>query len=70
MARRTCRTAMAIMAVSMIGLHARQASAHPAQPADDRRYDIPALGRGQTDHPVAVTLTGAYHNLLRRWTEV
>jgi PKHD-type hydroxylase len=31
---------------------------------------IQLLGQGQPDHPVAVPLTGVYHNLLRRWAEV
>jgi PKHD-type hydroxylase len=31
---------------------------------------IQLLGQAQPDHPVAVPLTGVYHNLLRRWAEV
>jgi PKHD-type hydroxylase len=31
---------------------------------------IQALGRDHPDHPSTVQLTGVYHNLLRRWSEV
>ena len=31
---------------------------------------IQGLTREQPDHPVAVQLTGVYHNLLRRWAEL
>jgi PKHD-type hydroxylase len=31
---------------------------------------IQGLGRDQPDHPAALQLTGVYHNLLRRWSEV
>ena len=31
---------------------------------------IQLLGQEHPDHPVAVPLTGVYHNLLRRWAEV
>jgi PKHD-type hydroxylase len=31
---------------------------------------IQLLAQGHVDHPVAVPLTGVYHNLLRRWAEV
>jgi PKHD-type hydroxylase len=31
---------------------------------------IQVLNQGHVDHPVAVPLTGVYHNLLRRWAEV
>ena len=31
---------------------------------------IQLLTQSQVDHPVAVPLTGVYHNLLRRWAEV
>jgi PKHD-type hydroxylase len=31
---------------------------------------IQRLGRDHPDHPSAVQLTGVYHNLLRRWSEL
>jgi PKHD-type hydroxylase len=31
---------------------------------------IQRLNRETPDHPVAVQLTGVYHNLLRQWAEV
>ena len=31
---------------------------------------IRTLNQGSPDHPVAVSLTGVYHNLLRKWAEV
>jgi PKHD-type hydroxylase len=31
---------------------------------------IQKLGAGSAPHPAAIELTGVYHNLLRRWTEI
>jgi PKHD-type hydroxylase len=36
----------------------------------DLDSSIQRLTQAETDHPVAVPLTGIYHNLIRRWAEV
>jgi PKHD-type hydroxylase len=36
----------------------------------DLDHSIQAVSQEAPDHPVAVQLTGVYHNLLRRWAEV